>query len=171
VEALADMTVQIVRFSRLRLLLVFVPLFVLLAISVAMNPDRWLDAEPWVYAIFGGIALLLVLGTLFLPFFYYLRLTPEGLTIHYIGSERFFTWSEVRGFRVQRRVRRGALAQLVVFDLTEDSSHRTTLNRLTSAVNGYDISILATFTISASDLANLLEDWQRRFGRAGSQFV
>jgi hypothetical protein len=85
-----DPTVTI-RFSSKKLLLIFIPLAVLVIISLSINPEPWLRAEAWVYWTFGGVAAFLVFACAIMPSQYYLRLTPEGLTIHYVGWGRFYT--------------------------------------------------------------------------------
>jgi hypothetical protein len=158
-----------IRFSPKKLLLIFAPLAVLVAISLLINPESWLRAEAWVYWVFGGLAAFLVFACIIMPSQYYLRLTPKGLTIHYVGWGRFYTWDEMRDFRVEVQDFNGpAWAGKIVFNLTEDSPHRSGLTRLTGAILKYDVSMMATYNRSASEIVDLLRQWQEQYGRTGT---
>ena len=156
----------IIRFQGAKLLLIFAPLAALVALSVVVNPESWRDAPLWVYGVFGGLALFLVFACLVMPRRHYLHLTSGGLAIQYLTSRRQYAWHEVRSFRVAQGP---AVAYLptgrrIVFDLADDSPHRTPLVRVAAHVNGYDGSILDTFGIGAEELARVLNEWQQCYG-------
>jgi hypothetical protein len=157
---------QVIRFSSLKLLLLFVPLALLVALSVYINPESWETAPAWVYWVFGVLGLFLVFGCIVMPWRYYLRMAPDGLTIQYPMTQRHNSWDEVRNFRVGGgpSVRGMSTGRRIVFDLAEDSPQRTALVKMAAVVNGYDVSVLALFGIGAGDLAGLLNEWQQRHG-------
>jgi hypothetical protein len=164
-NTLAKPSELILRFSGAKLLLLFAPLALLIVVSVLVNPEEWRSQSSWVYISLGGVALFLVVGCLVLPRRYFLHLTPKGLAIQYIASRRSYSWDEIRNFRVARgpKVNEMPTGRRVVFDLAEGSAQRTALVKMSAAVNGYDVSILATFGSSAAELAGVLNDWQQRY--------
>ncbi|SRR5579871_6033123 len=156
-----------IRFSPKKLLLIFVPIAVLVAISLAINFDAWRRAEAWVYWAFGGLIVGLVFACIVMPSTYFLRLTPEGLRINYVIWHRFYQWDEMRNFRViLQTVNNVAGSNLVVFNLTEASPQRSMLTRMAGAINQYDVSIMATFDHTADEIVDLLNSWQQRYGTA-----
>ncbi len=159
---------QFIRFSCAKLLLIFVPLAILVGISLLVNPQSWANAPAWVYWVFGGVVMFLCCACLILPRRYFLHLTAEGLTIQYPMNRRHYSWDEVRDFRIAvgPTVKGSPTGRRVVFDLADDSPQRTTLLRTVAAINGYDVSIMATFTMSADELVEVLNEWQQRYGKA-----
>jgi hypothetical protein len=156
---------RIIRFASWKLLLPFVPLAILVGISYLVNAEAWHNASVWVYLVFGGIVLFLCFGCLVLPRRHLLHLTPEGLTIQYLMSQRRYSWSEVRNVRVIEgpTVNSMPTGRRVVFDLAEDSAQRTNATRLFAGINGYDVSIMAWFDIDAEELAEVLTEWQQDY--------
>jgi hypothetical protein len=114
------------------------------------------------------LGLFLVVACLVLPRRYFVQLTPEGLTLQYLTSCRRYSWAEVRNFRVAEGATVNSLpmGRKVVFDLAPRSRQRTTIVRVAAGINRYDVSILATFTISAEELATVLNEWQQLYGQA-----
>jgi hypothetical protein len=114
--------------------------------------------------VFGGLPFFAILGCVVLPRRFFLRLTPSGFTIQYLTSQRHYNWNEVRHFRVAEgpTIHHMPFGRKVVFDLTDDSPQRTTTVRTLAGVNGYDVSILATFSISAEELVRVLNEWRDR---------
>jgi Bacterial PH domain len=160
----------VVRFSRLKLLLPFIPLVLLVGISVAWNPDAWRNGPVWQYVVFGVVIVVLLVGCILLPRRYYLRLSPTGLTAGYLTGERSYRWDEIKNIRLtSRKVNDLSGVNLVVFDLAEDSPQRTGLVRATSRVNRYDVSILAIFDLSGEELVEVLTEWQKKYSRAGGR--
>jgi Bacterial PH domain len=156
---------QIIRFSRLKLLLPFIPLAILLGISIALNLEGWRDASWWLYAILGGVFAFFVTGNLYLPRSYYLRLAADGLTVAKPIGTRHYRWSEVRGFRVSGMTVNGvSKVNQVAFDFSEDSPLRTVAVKASRLVTGYDSSFAAMYAIDAEDVARLLNEWQQRLG-------
>lgn len=162
-----DQSKLTIRFSPKKLLLIFLPIAVLVAISLAINFEAWQRAEAWVYWSFGGIVVGLVFACVVMPSTYFLCLTPEGLRINYVVWHRFYKWDEMRDFRVvTQTVNNVAGSNLVVFDLTEDSPHRSMLTRMAGAINKYDVSIMATFDHTAGQIVDLLHAWKEQYGTA-----
>jgi hypothetical protein len=156
---------QFIRFSCVKLLLLFAPLAVLVGISLLVNPESWRTASDWVYWVFGGVIVLVCCGCLILPRRYFLHLNSDGLSIQYLTGRRRYSWDEVHNFRVGGgpTVNGMPTGRRVVFDLAENSPQRTTLVEAAAAINGYEVSIFASFGISADDLAELLNEWQQRY--------
>jgi hypothetical protein len=154
------------RFSGAKLARLFASLAVLIALSMAIKPDSWRSLELWECLVFGGIAAGIVIASVVLPHRHYLRLTPAGLTIQYIGRSRHYTWNEMRNFRVIGVNMEPCMpiGQEIVFDLSADSPNRRTTARMAGSVLGHDVSILVMFGISAYDLVVMLNEWQARYG-------
>jgi hypothetical protein len=150
-----------IRFNRWRLLLVFLPLAVLIVISVVIGPEKWLTAELWVYCAFAALVVFLLVACVAMPYCYYLQLTPEGLTVQFIGSKRFYRWDEIHNFRVLSGGP-SMTTQQIIFDLTADSPKRSTLVKAGALISGYDVSVLATYDLAAEDVVLLLTAWQAR---------
>jgi hypothetical protein len=159
-------TERIIRFDRRKLLLLFAPLAVLVGLSFLVGAESWRNAPVWVYLVFGGLGLFLGFSCLVLPRQHFLYLTPQGLTIQYLTSRHHYSWHEVRNFRVTEgpSINHLPTGRRVVFEISEDSAQRTTAVRLVAGINGYDASIMAWFNISAEDLADVLNEWQRHYG-------
>jgi len=164
---------MIIRFNGLRFLRAFISFFILVAISLVVNFDQWLHAPTWTLWTMGIFFAFLLFGCLVMPNRYFLHLQLEGLTIQYLTAKRFYTWSEVWDFRVVKQsINHLPVGSVIGFNLTEDSPHRTRLTKLANASRrlqmlgerGYDVSIFAVFDLSPEDLANLLNDWQQRYG-------
>lgn len=161
---------RIIRFNPWKILLLFVPLGVLVAISLYINFDSWRDADLWVYLVFGGIILFLLFSFVVMPFRHYLRLAPEGLTIQYLTHQKFYSWDEVSNFRVvARTVNATPAGNRVVWDLALDSPHRSGLVEMAAALNRYDASLMASYSMSAAEIAQLLNTWQLRYGRPATE--
>lgn len=158
---------RVIRFNALKLLLLFVPLAVLVALSMWLDFDSWRNGDLWMFLVFGGVALILLVGIVVGPRRCYLRLTPESLTVSHLIGSRTYRWPEVRNFRlVHKTINATPAGNLVVFDLAEESPHLTAGKRLASKINGYHVSIMAMFHLDAEELANLLNEWQHRYGMA-----
>ena len=164
---------MIIRFNGRRFLRAFVPFFILVAISLVVNFDKWLHASAWTLWTMGIFFAFLLFGCLVMPRRYFLELQPEGLTIQYLTSKKSYAWSELRDFRViKQSINHVPVGSVVGFNLTEDSPHRTKLIKLANASRriqmlgkrGYDVSIYAVFNLSAYELASLLNEWQGRYG-------
>jgi hypothetical protein len=156
---------QIIRFNRLKLLLPFIPLALLVGISMALNFEGWMNASWWIYAVFGGIIALLVAGWFSLPRSYYLHLAADGLTVAKPIGTRHYRWSEVRGFRVSGMTVNGvSKINQVAFDFSESSPRRTATVKASRLVTGYDSSFAAMYSVDAEDIAELLNEWQQRYG-------
>jgi hypothetical protein len=161
---------QTIRFSGAKFLLLFAPVFILAAISMAVHPEQWRNLSVWELQVFGGVVLFFLLGVLILPYRYFMHLTASGLTIQYVASKVFYTWDEIVEFRIEvRAIKHIPIGNLIVFNLTEDSPHRTKARRLVSSIIKYDVSILATFDMNAEDLINVLNEWRERYSRWGGK--
>ncbi|MDF5713215.1 MAG: hypothetical protein PUP93_04845 [Rhizonema sp. NSF051] len=165
---------MIIRFNGRRFLRAFFPFLIIVAISLIVNFDKWIHAPTWTLWTMGIFFAFLLFGCLVMPRRYFLELQPEGLTIQYITSKKFYTWSEVDDFRViKQSINHVPMGSVVGFNLNHDSPHRTRLIKLANASRriqmlgkrGYDVSIYAVFDLSAYSLANLLNEWQHRYGR------
>jgi hypothetical protein len=157
-----------IRFNRWKLVLLFVPLLLLAALSLAINFQAWVDAQLWVHLVCGGVVALVVLGCIFLPKRYYLCLTPNGLIIQYVGSRRFYTWDELTNIRTESTSMDGTPSgNRILLDLDESSPRRNARMRLTRPIVGYDVAIFATFDRSASEIVELLHQWQARYRHCG----
>ena len=161
---------QIIRFSRLKLSLPFIPLAILMGISFALNAEGWRDTSWWVVASLGGVFAFFVVGSLYLPRTYYLRLTADGLTVAKPIGTRHYLWSEVRGFRVSGMTVNGVSnINQIAFDFSEDSPRRTVAVKASRLVTGYDSAFAAMYSIDAEDIASLLNEWQQRFGHGDAR--
>lgn len=157
---------QIIRFSRTKFLLLFSPLLVLMAISLAIDFEQWKHLSGLEEVIIGGSFLFFLAGILILPYRYFLQLSPQGLTVFHVAGKNSYSWDEIVEFRIMSRgFNHVPLGKLIVFDLREDSPHLTAIRRLASPVTKYDVSILATFDTSAEALLEILEEWRRRYSR------
>jgi len=157
-----------IRFSRARLLLVFAPVAILVVISLAINFDAWLSMAPRTAALWAGLILLVVTGCVVMPRCYYLELSPQGLRVQYVGTQRFYRWHEMRDFRVGSQTGMSATANMIQFDLSADSPQRGLLTKLTSVVNRYDVSIMATYELGADEIIDLLNEWQARYANSAA---
>jgi hypothetical protein len=155
-----------IRFSPVKLLLVFVPLALLVALSLLVNFESWQRAEPSTVATFVVIPALVLLACVVLPRRYYLRLSPEGLTVHYLGARRFYAWEEMYDIRVASQSGLRAATRFVVFDLARDSPRRTATHKLSKMVNGYDVGLMAVYELRAEVIVALLTEWRRRYREA-----
>jgi hypothetical protein len=139
------------------------------ALRVVWEPERWKTTEDWVKATLAGIAALLVIVAVWMPHFYYLRLTSKGLTFQAVANRQFFAWNEICNVGIINRFLSFLpLGRSIVFTLRDDSHQRTTFHRVVNAVLSYDVSILTMFDKSSPEIIDLLEEWQNRYGRNNS---
>jgi hypothetical protein len=158
---------RVIRFRGTRFLLCFLPLVLLIIASMLYNFESWRNMETGTLLAFVGIGTFVVLSLLLMPRLYFLRLSPAGLHINNLLSRRFYPWSHVQNFRPQRlKVPENDLPSgwLVVFDLTEDAPPRSAAAQLMRKINGYDSSFQATLELDEETLADLLNEWQERYG-------
>jgi hypothetical protein len=72
----------------------------------------------------------------------------------------------MRDFRVEVQDFDGrAWVGKIVSNLTEDSPHRSGLTRVTGALLKYDVSMMATYNRSASEIVDLLHQWKDQYGQ------
>ncbi|MDF5731937.1 MAG: hypothetical protein PUP92_29020, partial [Rhizonema sp. PD38] len=117
---------MIIRFNGRIFLRSFFPFLILLAISLIVNFDKWIHGQTWTLWTMGIFFAFLLFGCLVMPRRYFLELQPEGLTIQYITSKKFYTWSEVDDFRViKQSINHVPMGSVVGFNLNQDSPHRT----------------------------------------------
>jgi hypothetical protein len=158
------------RLSRIKFLLLCSVIALPITAALVLEPERWNNAEFWLKATMLGIAASAVIASIIMPWFYYLRFAPEGLTFQAIGNRRFFTWNEIEGFGILNRfIHFLPLGRCITFRLRNDSPQRTVIHRVIGAVLPYDVSILAVFVLSAPKIIDLLDAWQRRYGRGCSR--
>ena len=161
---------QIFWFNGWHLLRIFLPVAVLAGISFALDPQPWRDKPASEYMAWcAGLALFIVGGSLFLRRRYFLRLSPDGLEMHYPNRTQRYAWDEVSEFRVLvRTVFLMPAAAQIIFDFVEDSPERTIGTRIAGKVLGYETSILAMFNVSARQLSEILNAWRERYGVSSS---
>ena len=158
-KTIEDDAERIVRFSAFKLILFFLPVALLATLSVAIDPQAWRKEPHWPACVLVAAVAFLVYGCLVWPRTFYLRLTPEGLFIHRGMSEQHYHWSEVYDFRVVDGPGRTGIR--IVWNLTNESPHRTALIIAAHSVLGHDGSLLNTFAIPADELVALLNTWQQ----------
>jgi hypothetical protein len=158
---------EIFYFRRTKLLAFFAPVVALTGLSLMINPQSWRDSPLWVYGVFGALVLFLIYGCLVLPGSFYLQLTPAGFLIHNPLWPVHYPWKDIRNFRV---VDGPALDFLgtgirIVFDLADDSTHRTALSNAAASINHHDRSLLDMFTVSPEKLVATLNEWRELYGK------
>jgi hypothetical protein len=160
---------QVLRCKSWKMLLLFVPVLLLTILSMSLDFDSWRKMGWSSLGTIMGVWLFMLSLPLLMRWRYYLRLSPEGLEIHYlVGRRRFYTWHQVENFRVQEMKNPTDIptpANLVVFDLTERAPRRSVLQKTLRFFNRYDNSLFAAFELDAQEMADLLNDWQRNHGR------
>lgn len=151
----SDQNSRLIRFKGLKLLMLYLPMIPLLGFSYWLHPQQWLTAPIWIYLVFAAFFALPLIGCVVLPRTYYLCLSSDGLLIQYVGSRRFYAWSEIEWIEVEY----GFLEFLFLGSrllLTLKTEH---WNR---GLTGYDVAIYCVFEISAKELGNLIEEWRQR---------
>lgn len=158
---------EVIHSSRLRFLGWFLPIFVLLALSLAFNWEEWTQLDAGTSWCLGLFAVIILSMFILLPTRNYIRLTPHGLVIQYVIGRRHYPWSDVRNFRSERYelpiLPTGLgwlfIAHRVVFDLADNSPHKSRVTRLLY----YDGTMAAWFELPADELAKKLNSWQHRY--------
>jgi hypothetical protein len=153
-------------FSQIPMLLMFGPLGILVVVSVLINPAQWKDVPAWAYALLIGGPSLAIVGNIVLPHLSYLQLTPEGLLIKYPFGRRFYPWGEVQNFKVVDGPKTDFVSsgERIAFDFVKDSPRRTLPVKMGAALLGSDMRIMASYQMHSQDLAEVLNEWQQRYG-------
>lgn len=140
------MATERIRFRAAALWRLFLPVGVLAVVSVAIHREAWAVAHWTGYAAFGGTLVFLVAAHFLMQRYYYLDLTPEGLTIATLGRKRFFAWHDIAAvdFR-EREIDTAARAHVVLLKLRRASA-------LQKIVGG-DVSLLAVYELAPAEIA------------------
>jgi hypothetical protein len=155
-----------IRFRASGWLKLFVPVGVLAVASMVLNRAAWQQMQVWEYAVVCGLPVAVAGLWLLARRRYYLRLDPTGLTLHYVGRQRFYPWREIETIRVVRKTVMDLPAgQAIALRLREGSAYRGSMQRLARLATGDDVSILALYELDASALARVLEEWRLRYAR------
>ena len=143
----------VIRFSGWKLFLVYLPMIPLLVVSYWLHPQDWQTASIWVYVVIVGFFAMPFIGRLVLPRHYYLRLTPAGLLVQYIGTSRFYAWNEIDRFDVDYNFFQFYfLGTRILVQLKQPTLKRPLV--------GYDEAIFCTFEVGALELSAILEAWR-----------
>lgn len=163
----ADRDESIIRMSHLKMFLFFAPAFILFGLSLLWDPKPWMNMGLKEKFIFGGLAVLVVILCVIFPRLTYLKLSPEGLAIHRPLSQRVYAWNEVHDFRIVDGP--GGTGIRIVCNLSDQCQHKLRMLNAVTAIIGYDLSLLDTYSMGAKDLVQTLNEWQHAFGRPGDE--
>ncbi|MDQ3713913.1 MAG: hypothetical protein M3388_17075 [Acidobacteriota bacterium] len=112
----------------------------------------------WLIIGFFGLGSI-VFALLLLPTASYLRLTPEGFTMCSLFRSHSYNWSEIEDFAVGKM----ANMETVIFDHSLFYKNQNTLRKTNKKFFGFEAGLPDTYGMSAEELANLMNEWKRRF--------
>jgi hypothetical protein len=112
----------------------------------------------WLSIGFFGLCSL-VFALLLLPNASYLQLTPEGFTMCSLFRSHSYSWSEIEDFAVGKM----ANTETVVFNHSPFYKNQNTLRKTNKKFFGFEAGLPDTYGMSAEKLADLMNEWKRRF--------
>lgn len=126
----------------------FLPLAMLVAISVLVNREAWTRVNGLIYGVFAGTLVLARAAHFLLRRYYFLEFAPAGLTVATLGRQRFVPWSEIEGVDFARRDGAASAAHVILLKLRRASALRK--------IVGGDLSSLAVYDRTPAKIVALL---------------
>lgn len=150
----------------LRLLRMFLPLGLLLPVSLWLHWDKWV-ASPWYLVVVIASPLLLIAGVWLFRDRWRLTLTRDALEHHTLWGVQRYPWRRMGPVAVGHGPGRASAAQTLTFAYPTDTP--TSLRERMTAQTG--LRILAIFgPADASALAEQVESWRQRYGGQESAY-
>jgi hypothetical protein len=144
------------RSSRLRFLFLLGVSLAFSAAGVGMIRDG--HVLGWLVFLFFGAGVVVFFLSL-LPGSSYLELDSAGFTVCALFKPRTTRWHEVTAFRVGRVGTRKS----VVFDFTELQQGRALAREAAALLEDCEGALPGTYGLSAEELAQVMEEWRRRW--------
>ncbi|PNS09747.1 hypothetical protein [Solilutibacter silvestris] len=116
----------------------------------------------WVCVALLAILFIAVVLNAVLPGSSYLRLEPSGMTIRSAYRDHRYSWTDISEFFVVPIGGR----QMVCWHYSPSYKGQKALRALSKNVTGVDAGLPDTYGYSATDLAQLLNQWRVQYGGA-----
>jgi hypothetical protein len=118
------------------------------------------DDEAWGWLVLGFFGLGAVLFTLLLiPGAEYLRLTAEGFELRSLWRTHRQRWDDIAAFHAGRIARNA----MVLIDYAPTYTRQRAARRFSAGLAGTEGALPDTYGRSAESLAELLNEWRRRY--------
>jgi hypothetical protein len=112
----------------------------------------------WLGIGFFGLGSI-VIALMLLPNASYLQLTSKGFTMCSLFRKHTYSWSEIEGFATGKI----GHTETVFFNFSPFYENQNTLRKTNKKVFGFEASLPDTYGMSAEKLADLMNEWKRRF--------
>lgn len=154
------------RFQPARLMMPFLILAVVAAVSFWLNPGSWKRLSLFDEVVFGGVAVVLAGLLVAIRKRLYLRMDERGLEIRYVmGEARVYAWRDIEAVRiVKKRILFIPVLSTIGLKLRETARPANRLRRAASDLVGYDVSFLAVYEESAEEIAETIASFRRSVG-------
>ncbi len=96
-----------------------------------------------------------------LPNASYLRLTSEGFTTCSLFRSHSYSWTEIENFAVGYASR----MKTVVYNYSSSYKNQNALRKMNKGIFGFEAGFPDTYGMSAEELADLMNNWKRRFSK------